>query len=197
MGNFFVRIGERIGAKRVYFWLLVLLTLGSIVLAVFSAVQFSSGVIAVDLSNIVVIRFLKNEIGIMAAIFLIIIGLLIFYILICVCHAKPYLIPIGVVLYLYLVYSQVVVLVSVIMTYGFLNCILVATMLILYLIFVVFVFLVSILDFACVERVGYFKNCFNYKECMALGMMLFVVLFVSLYVLTLAIMKSFMILLVY
>lgn len=198
MGIFFERVRFCVGEKKWYFLLLLALSLVVVVLAVLSAVKYGSGVITIDLSNIVFIRFLKNETGIMATIFLAIIGAVIFFVLICCCHHRAFLVPVGLVLYLYFVYSQVVVIVSVIVTYGFLNCILVVAMLILYLLVCMAVFLLLILDCLCVDRTfEYYRHCMNMRESNVIMLGVLLLVFIALFVLVLALMKSFMILLVY
>lgn len=198
MGSFFDRIGYSIKAKK---WLLILvvgLSLVMIGLAVYSAVQFGANEIVINLNNIAIIKFLKGESGLFACIFLSIISVLIFYFLILIFYYKVWLIPIGLGVYLYYVYSQAVVVVSVIMIYGFLNCLLVVVMLTIYCLVIMAIMVLSIIDFSCIDRCGnYFVSCFNLRDSNTLLYIILIVVFISLFVLVLSIMKSFMILLIY
>ena len=128
----------------------------------------------------------------------IVVSLFTFFFLIHLCNIKPALTPLSIIFFMYLVYSQTVVLISIIMLYGFFNCIILCILLLFYILTLFFIFI-----FHCLE-VNKFCNCQNYfKQTLNPNISIDLILFILLIVLTLvfctilAILKSFVILLVY
>ena len=198
MGSFFDRVCQCVWTKKWALILLVILSLVMIGLAVYSASRFEGLEIEINLTNIAIIRFLMGGIGIVATIFLTTLACVVFFFLILLCHCKTWLIPLGWAIYLYYVYCQAVVIVSLIIKYGFLNCVLVVSMLIMFLLVSMAIFLLAILDFLSICRCStYFSTCFNIRDDNTLIYLIALVVFISLFVLVLSIMKSFMILLIY
>ena len=107
--------------KKLYFILLCLITCAALIIGVYAGFNFTNQVFSVDLSNISYIQFLQDECGLFSLIFRLSFSLIIFYSLILICSSKKFLLPIAIIFYMYLVYTQVVVLISLIVIYGFLN----------------------------------------------------------------------------
>jgi len=125
-------------------------------------------------------------------------SLLVFFAVILICHWKPFLMPLGVVFYLYLVYSQAVIFVSIILIYGILNCIILAVLLLVYSLLVWTLFLLIVCELACFCNVhGYFKTCFSFKECKVLLFLLGLVLLTLIFSFVLIILKNYVILLIF
>ena len=118
MSIFFNGLFACVKRKRGYFVILLLLSILAIILGVVAAVNFGGGVFAVDLSNIAYIKFLKKDCGFMSMLFGLILSLMVFFLVIVFCHSKTFLTLLGILFYLYLVYSQAVVFMSIILIYG-------------------------------------------------------------------------------
>lgn len=198
MKIFFDDFFSCIRLKKGYFIVIILASIIAITLAIFASINFSSGFLTIDLSNISYIKFLKGDTGMMSMIFSNICSLLIFFALIWICHAKPFLIPLGVIFYLYLVYSQAVILISLIMIYGFFNCIILAMLLLIYFVLIWFLFILSMLQMLCCDRSPYFfRSCCNVYRCKMLITLSLILLFTILFSFVITILKNFIILLVY
>ena len=129
MNNIFGLYFDCLKKQRGYLVLLIFGTLMAVVLGVISAINFGDGLFTINLDNIAYIRFLKDDCGFMSMFFGLFLSLSIFFLISFVCHLKPFLVPISLLFYLYLVYSQVVIFVSIILIYGILNCIILAILL--------------------------------------------------------------------
>ena len=132
MGNFVVKIKSSLRQYKILLILLALVTVLAIVLGVIFALNTPSDVYEVNLSEIAYIKFLSGKSGLMSMMFKMWLSLLIFLILIIVCGIKRFLFPLGVVFYLYLVYSQVFVIMNVVFLYGFFSCLILLMLLIIY-----------------------------------------------------------------
>jgi len=198
MRIFINRIKETIFQKKGVLILLVLLSVVAIVLGVIASVNFSGSALGIDLGNIAYVKFLKNDCSFFSMFFRTALSLMIFVLLICVCGIKPFLFPFSVLFYCYLVYSQTVIFMSIILIYGFFNCVIVSLLLLLYILFLIFVFVLLVAEI--LNKCGcnnYFKTIFNWGGCNLLLYLLMIVALTFLFALILNILKSFVILLVY
>ena len=184
--------------KKGYFVLLILFSLVAIVLGVIAAINFGGGVFSIDLSNIAYIRFLKGDCGFMSMVFGMILSLLVFFAVCLICHSKSWLLPLGFLFYLYLVYSQAVIFMSIILIYGILNCIILVVLLLVYSLLVWAIFLLFLCETSCcTNQHGYFKTCFSFKESKVLLFLLILVVLTFVFALILSILKNYVILLIF
>jgi len=198
MKSFFNIICFNFKEKKGVFIFLFSLTLITIVLAVFAGINFSDDLFTIDLSNICYIQFLKGECGWFSLIFRFVVSLSIFAILFILFSCKKFLLPISYLFYLYLVYSQVVVIVSLIVIYGILNCLILVLLLILFNIILFTLFLCLQINLVCnCNSCNYFQNCFNLKNGVVSIYLLFILVLVLIFSLILIILKSFVLLLVF
>ena len=160
MGNMFSTFFDCVKAKKGYFVFLLLVTLVVSGFGVFAAINFSSQVLSVDLTNISYIMFLKNQCSLVSMIFRLLFSVAIFFAVVLCCFSKPWLVPLGVLFYLYFVYSQVAVFVSIVLVYGFLNCIILMLFLIVYILALLFIFLLFMCELFCIaDNDRYFSCC--------------------------------------
>lgn len=190
-------IFDCIKLKKGYFVILLLLTIFAIVLAVFGAMSINGGSITLSLGNMVYIKYLNGSSGMMSMLFRLIFSLSLFFFFIFIGHWKFYLYPVGILFYLYLVYSQAVVFISIILVYGFFNCIILAVFLLFYLLFLFFIFILMMLEMSCCTNQNYFKSCFSWKRSKLLLCICILIGWSILFAVILSILKSFVILLVY
>lgn len=198
MKNFLFSIGENVKRYKNFFTVLVVLTVLTIFLAVVTSINFLSSSFSIDLNNISYIKFLKGDCGFVSLVFSLLLSLSIFYLLVLLCCCKKFLIPLGVLFYLYLIYSQIAVLVSVILIYGLLNCVVLILFLILFNIVLITIFLLYLLEI--LNNVGdncYFSNCFNLKKSCVLFYYILLCILVLTFCLIISILKSFVLLLVF
>ena len=197
MSVFFSSLFDCVKRKKGFFVILLILSVFAIVLGVIAAVNFGGGVFAVDLSNIAYIRFLKGG-GYMSMLFGLILSLIVFFVIITICFWKPILSPLGVLFYLYLVYSQAVIFMSIILIYGILNCIILVVLLFIYTLIVWFLFLLILCELSCfTNQHDYFKNCFSVKESRVLLFLLCLMFLTFIFTLILVILKKYVILLIF
>lgn len=189
---------ETIKRKKALFVILLVLTITMIVLSIFSAISISNGSSNINLNNVPYIKFLQGNSGLPAFIFncIMVVGLI--YISIVVCFVKPYIAWLGVIFYLYFVYSQAVIFVSIIMIYGFFNVI-ILTILLLVLLLLEFALLLLIMLEACClcNQPNYFGNCFNFSTSKLLLYTIILLCLVVSFCLITMILRSFVVLLVY
>ena len=198
MGNIFEKTKNAMRQKRLLFIFLLILTVVLIILGVIASVNFSGGVLVVDLSNISYIQFLKEECSFVSLIFKLLLSLFIFLLVICLCGIKPYLLPLGILFYGYLIYSQTVIFMSMILIYGFFNCVIFALLLLIYIVVISFVFILFVLEISCFcNSNNYFKSIFNWRNSNVLLYLISVVLLTLIFCIVLNILKSFVLLLVY
>ena len=195
MMRFFYGMQNLIKRKVKLFILLISLTVISIILGVVAGLNFLDGILVIDLSNISFIQFLKDEISFVSLFFRLSFALTIFIAIIFICNFKPFLLPLAVIFYMYLVYSQVVIIVSIILIYGFFNSVILILFLIVYtlLVFILFLFLFAEVN-SCCGSFRYFKESINISSLICL-ILIFALTFV--FCLVLNILKSFVILLIY
>lgn len=184
--------------KKKLFIFILILSIIACVLAIIAGVNFSEGVFSVDLNNICYIQYLKGDCGWFGLIFKLILSLLIFIILIVVFASKPVLFPISLIFYLYLIYSQIVVIVSLIVVYGIFNCVILILLLILYNIVLISIFIFLILDINyCCNCGNYFNNIFNYRNSNLLIYLMLILILCLIFSIILIVLKSFVLLLVF
>ncbi len=198
MNKFFGGLFDCVKKKKGYFLVLIILSLVAVVLGVIAAVNFGGGIFSVDLSNIAYMRFLKGDCSFVSMIFGMILSLCVFFFIILICHSKSFLTPLGIIFYLYLVYSQAVIFMSIILIYGILNCIILAVMLLVYSLFIWVLFLMILCEVACLTNgFGYFKSCFSFKESKVLTFLICVMVSTLIFALILTILKNYVILLIF
>lgn len=197
MRNIFGGLFDCVKSKKGYCWFLIFLSVVAIVLGVIAAINFGS-VLTIDLSHISYIKFLSGNCGFASMLFGLLLSLMVFFCVILLCHWKKFLLPFAVVFYLYLVYSQAVVFMSIILIYGIFNCIILAVLLLAYSIIVWAIFLFLMCEFLCLNKTySYFKTCFSLKESKVLLYLIFICLLVVLFSLILTILKNYVILLIF
>lgn len=176
---------------------LIIATIVVIVLGIFSAVQFDDSVLIIDLENVTYIRYLKGDSGFGGFLFGTLISVLIFYAIILLCCSKKYLMPIAVLFYLYLVYSQFVIFTCILLIYGFFNTIIFLILLLIYFITLYFLFILLLLSLTNVcGQTNYFRTCFNRDSNIVILSILFIML-VLLFAIILMFLKTYIILLIY
>lgn len=188
---------EGIRVKKGYFILLCVASLAAIILGVFAGVNFSGGALTINLNNISYIQFLKEECSFVSLIFKMLLGVGIFFLIILLCSSKSFLLPLGILFYLYFVYSQTVIFISLIMIYGFFNCVVLALLLLVYIVLIILVFILAMLEmFGLTNDSCYFKCCFT-NQSKILIFLIMLVLLTIIFAIVIALLKSFVILLVF
>ncbi len=197
MIRLFSNILDTIKRKKAMFILLIILTIAVCVLAVYSAINFDNGIISLDIGHVSYVKFLKGA-GFMSFLFNSMLVTIIFAAIIWVCCLKRFLLPFGFLFYLYFVYSQVVIFVSLILIYGFFNVLVLMLFLIVFLLFEFLIFMLILLDLTNVCGSScYFKDCFNLNTCSFKLLICLLLILIFLFCLLLMILKSFIILLVF
>jgi len=195
MRNFFNNIQYSIKQKSKLFILLISLTIASIILGIVAGINFLDGILVIDLSNISYIQFLKDEINFVSLFFRLSFALTIFIAIVFICNSKSFLIPFAVIFYMYLIYSQVVIISSIILIYGFFNSVILVLLLIIYILLLFLLFLLIFIEANC------YCNSFRFfKEGMNSNFLTYLILTFALtfiFCLVLNILKSFVILLIY
>lgn len=176
---------------------LILLSLVAIILGVVAATQFKRKGLTINLSHIAYIRFLAGG-GFGSMLFGLILSLSIFLIVIVICCFKKLLCPLAVLFYCYIVYSQTVVIISIILMYGIFNAIILLLFLMIYTLLVWFIFLLIMCDLMCLNsQIGYFRNCFKYSESKFLVYVLCLILLTLIFSIVLVILKKYVVLLIF
>ena len=198
MNNYINSIFAPIKERKVQFIFFVIMTVLVIAFGVFAAINFSGAVLSVDLNNIAYITFLKDKCSLVSMIFRMIFSVAIFIFAIILCFSKVWLTPLGFLIYLYLVYSQTAVFVSIILIYGFLNCVILLLFLFIYILLICAIMLLAMLELGIISNDHkYFNLCFNINSSHIVLHLLFLVCATIVFCLILTILKSFVILLVY
>lgn len=197
MNTYFCGMFDCIKRKKGYFFVLLILSLLAIILGVIAAINFDSA-LTIDLDHIAYIKFLQGGASFLSMTMGLILSILIFFLLISACHAKPYLIILAVVFYSYLVYSQAVIFMSIVLVYGILNCIILALLLLIYSLFIWTMFLLLCCELSCFCNThNYFKTCFSWKNCKALVYLCCCLIATLLFAIILSILKNYVLLLVF
>ena len=198
MNNIFGGIFGCVKIQKGYFVFLLLGTMFAIVLGVISAINFGDGFFTINLDHIAYIRFLKDECGFMSMFFGLFLSLSIFFFVILICHYKSFLIPIGVLFYLYLVYSQVVIFMSIILIYGILNCVILAVLMLLYCLAIWAIFILLKTQALCfLNTAQYLRSCFNFKNSAVLFCGISLIILKFIFSLILLILKKYVNILIF
>ena len=196
MSRLFNGLFDCVKRKRGYCLFLLLLTIVAIVLGVIGAVNMN-GDLTINLSHIAYIRFLRGS-GFMSMFFGLFLSVLVFFLLILLCNFKFWLMPFAVVFYLYLVYSQTVVFLSIILIYGILNCIILAVFLLIFsiLTWLIFLLVMCELSIHC-NSSPYLRTCFSPKQSKLVWYLVMITILIFLFTITLTILKNYVLLLVF
>lgn len=198
MNIFLGRMFEGVKRKKGFLFFLILLSVTAIILGVIASVKFSGGVLVVDLSNIACVEFLKCECSFFSMFFKTILSLIVFMVLICLCGYKAFLMPLAILFYFYLIYSQTVVFISIILIYGFFNCVVFSLLHLIYILSVWFIFVMFIVEiYSMLGASKYFSCVFNFKNCNALLYVCCMVVLTLIFSIVLNILQSSILLLVY
>ena len=191
-------IFDTIRIKRGYFLFLLILTILSFALGVFAGINISGGILVVDLTNIAYIQFLTGDTSFAPMIFKLLFSLFVFFFLIHICNIKPFLVPLSIIFFMYLVYSQTVVFISIIMLYGFFNCVILCLLLLIYILLLIFIFILLCLELnKFCNCHNYFASTFNFTQSNVLTLSILLIILTLIFCIILALLKSFVILLVY
>lgn len=196
--RFFSTCAETIKRKKALFIVLLLLTILTIVLAIFSAININNGIFNINLDNVPCIKFLRGKAGLPVFIFncLMVVGLV--YAVIIFSFVKPYICCLGIIFYLYFVYSQTVIFISIILIYGFFNVFIILILLLMLLILEFAFLILVILEVSSLcNAPTYFKDCFNFSRCNLLLYSVILLCLILIFCLVTMVLKSFVILLVY
>lgn len=197
MKYFLSNLSDCIKKQKILFILLIIFTVCAVVLGVFSAINFDVGVLPIDLSNIVYIKYLKGDCGVGFLIFGSLLTFLIFYFIFVCCCCKKFLVPIAFVFYLYFVYSQIVVFTSIILIYGFFNTIILLFALLFYIVIQFAFYILMILYFTSIcNQNNYFNLCFKQNSILTI-LTICNILFILIFTILLIFLKSFILLLIF
>ena len=198
MKSYLIGLFECARKRKGYICILIVLSLLAIVLGVIAAINFGGKDLTINLSHISYIRFLKGDCGFVSMMLGMILSLAIFFSIIVICHCKTFLLPFGVMFYLYLVYSQAVIFVSIILIYGIFNCLILIMLLLIYSIVIWLVFELLLCELAeLLNSYSYFKSCFSFKESRVLLWLILLCVLTLLFSLILLILKNYVILLIF
>ena len=173
---------------------LIISTIIMIVIAVVSGIKLNKSMFPQNFSNVSYIKFLKGSSGFVSFMFSTLFANAIFITVIWLSCIRPYLIPIGLLFYLYYVYAQTVTIISVMLDFGFFNTIIVIIFLIL--ISFVYFFLYLLLIICSVDCTADIKYCsLSFRLILPLIIMFIIsIIFSAILLLSL---KNFVIILVY
>ena len=198
MNNVFSGLFDCVKRKKGYFVILIILSVVAVVLGIIAAVNFGGGIFDIDLSNIAYIRFLQDDSSFMSMLFGLLLSLLIFFAIILLCHYKAFLLPLGLLFYLYLVYSQAVIFMSIILIYGILNCIILVVLLFVYSLLVWAFFLFILCEISCFTNIrGYFRACFSLRNSKTIIFLIGLLVLTIIFSIVLTILKNYVILLIF
>lgn len=193
MSKFFSGFFDCVKRNKGYCLILVLLSVVAIVLGIIAAINMDS----IDLTQIAYIRFLRGS-GFMSMMFGLLLSIFVFFVLICVCNFKAWLVPLAMVFYLYLVYSQTVVFLSIILIYGFFNCVILAVLLLIFSVLTWFLFLLIMCELpSCRHGDNYWKVCFSPRDCKICCYLVLLFALVLIFTIILSILKNYVLLLVF
>lgn len=186
---------DNVKRRKGYFLFLLVLTVLAIILGIIGAINL--GDLSIDLSHIAYIKFLQGG-SFGSMIFGLFLSLCIFFFAIMLCHWKTFLLPFGIIFYLYLIYSQTFILVSVILIYGIFNCVILFSFMLIYSILLWTIFMLLMCEFInFLKTQHYFKTCFSLRESKILIWLICLIMLTVVFSLVLMILKKFVILLVF
>ena len=96
-------IGDKIRRCKGLFIFLILATIIVSIIAIYSAINFETIAITIDIGNVTFVKFLKGETSFLPLIFGSLIILVVFVGICCVCCAKKFLVPFSFLVYLPLI----------------------------------------------------------------------------------------------
>ncbi len=193
LSNFFACVRRQTG----FFIFLIIMTILAIVFGVIAAINFDGAIVTIDLANIVYIKFLKGSCGVAYFMFGSILAIAVYFIVIILCCCRRFLYPLAILFYLYLIYSQAVVFVSIILIYGIFNVLILLIFLIVYIIMLALIFMLIITDCLSIcDSPFYLKTCFSMNSNILIYSISLVVLSI-LFCLIVWVLKAFILLLVY
>lgn len=172
---------------------LILGIIVSMILGVVGGIQINNSMFPQDFSNVSYVKFLKGSTGFAGFFFTSIFTIIIFVAIIFVTSCKKFLIPIGILFFMYFVYTQTVTIISICTEFGFFNTIiLVVFLIIISLFYFAFLLLITV---QCCDCVGpmYFRLAIKSIFPLLIALALLVLINV-LFLMTL---KNFVIILVY
>lgn len=197
MSNIFGNLCATLKKRKGWVCILILLTVVAICLGIVAALNFGE-VFTIDLGNISYIKFLKGESGFFSLFLNLTLSLALFAFLIILFGCKSFLYPLSVVFYLYLVYSQAVIIVSIISFYGFFNCVVLVLFLLLFQLVAICLFLLLLVEIlnSC-NKCNYFGSCFNFASCNVSWLLITILILIMVFCIIITILKSFVLLLVF
>lgn len=165
----------------------------SMILGIIGGVQINNSMFPQDFSNVSYVKFLKGSSGFAGFFFTSVFTVMIFTFIIFITSCKKYLLPIGILFFMYFVYTQTVTIISISIEFGFFNTIILVVFLII--ISLMYFILLLLITVQCCDCVGpmYFRLAF--KSIIPLLITLTVLILVN--VLFLMTLKNFVIILVY
>ena len=197
MNSIFICIGEKIRRYKVLFCCLIVATITISIIAIYSAINFETISITIDVGNVTFVKFLTGETSFLPLIFGLMIMAFVFIGICCFCCLKKILVPLAVLVYFYFVYSQMVVLTSLIVIYGFFNTLVLIFFLSCFLLMEFFLFMLVLLEL--ISNCGspcFFKDCFSVNSCIK-WLLVFWGVLILIFCTILALLKSFVLLLVF
>lgn len=197
MKNFFSNICQSIARKKALFFIFLISAVVMLILGVVSAINFDSGVVPIDLTNLPYIRFLKGDSGFFSLILNSIISSIVVYAIILLCCCKKFLCPIAIVFYLYLIYSMGVIFTSIILIYGFFSALILLILLLVYFLLQIIIFTAILCELICIAKIGYFRSCFNWHESVLLALSLLLLVLILAFCFILMFLKTYIFLLIY
>ena len=197
MANFFRSIIQSISKRKGLFFIFIIAAIVMIVLGVIAAINYDSGVLPIDLTNIPYIKFLRGDSGFFSMILNTIIACVIVYLIIVLCCCKKYLVPIAVIFYLYLIYSMGVIFTSIILIYGFFSSLILLVLLLVYFGIQLFVFTAILCELLYINKHMYFKTCFSWQESVLIYLSLILLITILTFCFILTFLKNYIILLLY
>ncbi len=198
MGVVFDNILGCVKQKKLLTIILLASTILVIILGVFSALNFDNSALCINLNNVLYIKYLAGDCGVTSLIFGLLFSLFIYYFIILLCCSKNFLIPISVLFYLYFVYSQTVIFVSLILIYGFLNTIILLMLLLCFYLITFALFMLLIVALSLYANQGnYIACCFNKTNNVINFLTICFVVVLLIFIILLIFLKSFVLLLVF
>lgn len=192
------RLKDSVRRKKALFIILIILSLICVVLAVISAISLNGGIFNVNLDNVPYINFLRGKIGFATFVFNCIMVVGFTYLVILITFCKPYLSVIGILFYLYFVYSQILIFVSIILIFGFFNVLITIILLLAIILVEIAMLLIILLEVSkfC-NCQNYFKSCFNKNDSNLMLYTIALFAFVFIFCIVTVLLKQYVVLLVY
>ena len=197
MGSFFIAVFSNIFSScrkhRVLTTVLIVGVIAAIILGVVGGIQLNNSMFPQDFSNVSYVKFLKGSTGFAGFFFSSIFTIMVFCLIIYLCCCKSFLSPLGILFFLYFVYTQTITIISVSTEFGFFNTLI----LVIYLIVSSLVYFILFLLFVvcCCDCCGHMYFSTALKTVLPLLLCFVVVILIN--VLFLMTLKNFVIILVY